>query len=680
MNFRCIYEHGYVRVAACTTRVAIADPPANAEAVLREARACADEGVALAVFPELYLTGYSIEDLLLQDAVLDGVEAAVARVVDGSTDLLPVLVLGAPLRHRNRIYNCAVVVHRGRVLGVAPKSYLPTYREFYERRQLAPGDDERGEIRIGGGDVPFGPNLLFAADDVPGLVMHVEVCEDMWVPVPPSAEAALAGATVLLNLSGSPITVGRAEDRKLMCRSASSRCLAAYVYAAGGQGESTTDLSWDGQTMVYENGLLLAETDRFPDGARHSVADVDLDLLRQERMRMGTFDDNRRTHARRVGEFRRIGFTLDPPKDDLGLRREVERFPFVPSDPDRLNLDCYEAYNIQVVGLQQRLRAIGDPKVVIGVSGGLDSTHALIVAAQAMDRCGRPRSDILAFTLPGFATSGSTKQNAHKLMSSLGVTAEELDIRPTAELMLKEIGHPYGQGEPVYDVTFENVQAGLRTDYLFRIANQRGGIVLGTGDLSELALGWATYGVGDQMSHYNVNGGIPKTFIQHLIRWVISSEQFEDEVGETLVAILDTEISPELVPGDELQSTESKVGPYALQDFTLFYVLRYGLRPSKIGFLAWHAWRDAAAGDWPPGFPEAKRNEYDLPEIRRWLEVFCRRYFAFAQFKRSALPNGPKVSAGGSLSPRGDWRAPSDSSAAAWLRDLERWDAGAWSA
>jgi NAD+ synthase (glutamine-hydrolysing) len=679
MNFRSVYQHGFARVAACTTRIAIADPPANADVVLREARECAEEGAALALFPELNLTGYSIEDLLLQDAVLDGVEAAVARIVEGSADLLPVIVFGAPLRHRNRIYNCAIVVHRGRVLGVVPKSYLPTYREFYERRQLAPGDAERGEIRIAGADVPFGPNLLFAAEDVPGLVVHVEVCEDMWVPVPPSAEAALAGATVLLNLSGSPITVGRAEDRKLMCRSASSRCLAAYVYAAGGQGESTTDLSWDGQTMIHENGVLLAETDRFPDGPRRSVADVDLDLLRLERMRMGTFDDNRRTHLERTGAFRRIPFTLDAPDADLGLRRAVERFPFVPADVERLNLDCYEAYNIQVAGLQQRVRAIGDPKIVIGVSGGLDSTHALIVAAQAMDRCGRPRSDILAFTLPGFATSGSTKENAHRLMRSLGVTAEELDIRPTAELMLKEIGHPYAQGEPVYDVTFENVQAGLRTDYLFRIANQRGGIVLGTGDLSELALGWATYGVGDQMSHYNVNGGIPKTFIQHLIRWVISSEQFEADVGETLAAILDTEISPELVPGDELQSTESNVGPYALQDFTLFYVLRYGMRPSKIGFLAWHAWHDAQAGTWPPGFPDAKRAEYDLPEIRRWLEVFCRRFFAFAQFKRSALPNGPKVSAGGSLSPRVDWRAPSDSTAAAWLRDLERWDAaGAW--
>jgi NAD+ synthase (glutamine-hydrolysing) len=674
MNFRSLYEHGFARVAACTGRIAIADPPANAEVVLRLARECADEGVAVALFPEMNLVGYSIEDLLLQDAVLDGVEAAVATIVERSADLLPVLVFGAPLRHRNRVYNCALVVHRGRVLGVVPKCYPPNYREFYERRQIAPGDRERGgTIRLNGEELPFGVDLLFTADDVPGLVAHVEICEDLWIPVPPSAEGALAGATVLLNLSGSPITVGRAEDRKLLCRAQSSRCLAAYVYAAAGQGESTTDLSWDGQTTIYENGVLLAETDRFPDGDRRAVADVDLDLLRQERMRMGTFDDNRRTHAARTGDFRSIRFTLDPPRDtDLGLRRVVERYPFVPADPDRLDLDCYEAYNIQVSGLQQRLTAIGNPKVVIGVSGGLDSTQALIVAAQAMDRCGRPRSDILAFTLPGFATSGETKQNALRLMGSLGVTAEELDIRPTAELMLKTIGHPYGSGEPVYDVTFENVQAGLRTDYLFRIANQRGGIVLGTGDLSELALGWATYGVGDQMSHYNVNAGIPKTFIQHLIRWVISSRQFEDDVSETLGAILDTEISPELVPGEELQSTESKVGPYALQDFALFYILRYGMRPSKIAFMAWHAWRDRDAGPWPPGFPDAKRIEYGMSDICRWLEVFCRRYFAFAQFKRSALPNGPKVSAGGSLSPRGDWRAPSDSSAAAWLADLER--------
>ncbi|MFC8436213.1 NAD(+) synthase [Streptomyces sp. NPDC057253] len=674
-NFWSIYQHGFARVAACTGHTVIADPPANAEAVLRHARQCAEEGVAVAVFPELGLCGYSIEDLLLQDALLDEVEAALDQVVAGSAELLPVLVVGAPLRHRNRVYNCAVIVHRGRILGVVPKSYPPNYREFYERRQIGDGADERGgSIRVGGTAVPFGVDLLFEAGDVPGLVLHAEICEDMWVPVPPSAEAALAGATVLVNLSGSPITVGRAEDRKLLCRSASSRCLAAYVYAAAGLGESTTDLSWDGQAMVYENGVLLAETERFPQGDEYAVADVDLDLLRQERMRMGTFDENRRIHKARTGDFRTVSFELDPPSGDLGLKRRLERFPFVPADPDRLAQDCYEAYNIQVAGLQQRLAAIGGPKVVIGVSGGLDSTHALIVAARAMDRAGRPRSDILAWTLPGFATSDHTKDNAHKLMSALGVTAAELDITPTARLMLKEMGHPFASGEPVYDVTFENVQAGLRTDYLFRLANQRGGIVLGTGDLSELALGWSTYGVGDQMSHYNVNAGVPKTFIQHLIRWVISSGQFDDETGEILAAILDTEISPELVPGEEMQSTESKIGPYALHDFTLFHVLRYGFRPSKIAFLAWHAWHDADAGEWPPGFPKDKRGAYDLPAIRRWLEVFCKRFFGFAQFKRSAMPNGPKVSAGGSLSPRGDWRAPSDSSAKAWLRELSRFD------
>ena len=672
MGFSSVYRHGFARVAACTQRTALADPAANAENVLRQARACHEDGVAVAVFPELTLSGYSIEDLLLQDPLLDAVEAALATVVEGSRDLLPVLVVGAPLRHLNRIYNAAVVVHRGRILGVAPKSYLPTYREFYERRQLAPGDDQTGETTINGEKVPFGPDLLFAATDVPGLVLHAEVCEDMWVPIPPSAEAALAGATVLVNLSGSPITVGRAEDRRLLVRSASSRCLAAYVYAAAGEGESTTDLSWDGQTLVYENGVLLAETDRFPDGDRRAVADVDLDLLRQERARMGTFDDNRRHHAPQV---RTVEFTLDPPDADLGLRRELERFPFVPSDDARLEQDCYEAYNIQVAGLAQRLSAIGDPKIVIGVSGGLDSTHALIVAAQVMDKAGRPRSDILAFTLPGFATSDHTKGNAWALMRALGVTAAELDIQPTARLMLDEIDHPFADGEPVYDVTFENVQAGLRTDYLFRIANQRGGIVLGTGDLSELALGWSTYGVGDQMSHYNVNGGVPKTLIQHLIRWVITSAEFDDEVGEILQSVLDTEITPELVPAAEdepVQSSEATVGPYALQDFSLFHVLRYGFRPSKIAFLAWHAWSDAERGDWPPGYPHDKRSAYSLNEIRRWLGVFAQRFYSFSQFKRSALPNGPKVSHGGSLSPRGDWRAPSDMAATVWLEEIER--------
>jgi NAD+ synthase (glutamine-hydrolysing) len=675
MDFYSAYRHGFVRVAACTHHTTIADPAANAESVLRLARACHDDAVALAVFPELTLSGYSIEDILLQDALLDAVEEALIEVVAASVVLLPVLVVGAPLRHGHRIYNTAVVIHRGRVLGVVPKSYLPTYREFYERRQVAAGDDQRGVIRLGGAAVPFGPDLLFAAADLPGFVLHVEICEDMFVPVPPSAEAALAGATVLANLSGSPITIGRAEDRALLARSASSRCLAAYIYAAAGEGESTTDLAWDGQTMIWENGLLLAQSERFPRGERRSIADVDLELLRSERLRMGTFDDNRRHHGVTAETFRRVEYQLDPPVGDIGLRREVERFPFVPSDPQRLEQDCYEAYNIQVAGLEQRLRALNYPKLVIGVSGGLDSTHALIVAARAMDREGRPRSDILAFTLPGFATGERTKGNAIRLAAALGVTFEELDIKSTAELMLKEMGHPFSRGEKVYDVTFENVQAGLRTDYLFRLANQRGGIVLGTGDLSELALGWSTYGVGDQMSHYNVNGGVPKTLIQHLIRWVISSHQFDDTVNDVLQSVLDTEITPELIPtgeDEEIQSSEAKVGPYVLQDFSLFQVLRYGFRPSKVAFLAWHAWSDADRGDWPAGFPEDKRPAYSLKEIRHWLQVFAQRFYSFAQFKRSAMPNGPKVSHGGSLSPRGDWRAPSDMSARTWLDEIER--------
>jgi NAD+ synthase (glutamine-hydrolysing) len=675
VDFYSAYRHGFVRVAACTHHTTLADPAANAESVLRMARECHAEGVALAVFPELTLSGYSIEDILLQDGLLEAVERAIDEVVAASRDLLPVLVIGAPLRHRNRIYNTALVIHRGAVLGVVPKSYLPTYREFYERRQLAPGDDVRGNIRIAGAEVPFGPDLLFAASDLPNFVLHVEVCEDMWVPIPPSAEAALAGATVLANLSGSPITIGRADDRKLLARSASSRCLAAYLYAAGGEGESTTDLAWDGQTMIYENGTLLAESERFPKGERRSVADVDTELLRAERIRMGTFDDNRRQYSDRTDGFRRIEFVVDPPAGDIGLVRDVERFPFVPSDPRRLQQDCYEAYSIQVSGLEQRLRALDYPKVVIGVSGGLDSTHALIVAARAMDRENRPRSDILAFTMPGFATGDRTKGNAIALAKALGVTFEELDIRDTAKLMLTEMGHPFARGEQVYDVTFENVQAGLRTDYLFRLANQRGGIVLGTGDLSELALGWSTYGVGDQMSHYNVNGGVPKTLIQHLIRWVIADGQFGNEVNTVLQSVVETEITPELVPvgeDEQIQSSEAKVGPYVLQDFSLYQVLRWGFRPSKVAFLAWHAWRDAELGDWPTDYPLHKRPAYSLKEIRHWLTVFVQRFYSFSQFKRSALPNGPKVSSGGALSPRGDWRAPSDMSARVWLDEIER--------
>ncbi|WP_183095530.1 NAD(+) synthase [Nocardioides stalactiti] len=662
MDFYSAYDQGFVRVAACTVPVALADPATNVARTLEQVRSFHENGVGVAVFPELGLSGYALDDLFLQDTLLDAVRRAIADLVEASADLGPVIVVGAPLADGNRVYNCAVVVHRGRVLGVAPKSYLPNYREFYERRWFAPGDDVRGRtIAVAGQEAPFGPDLIFSATDVPGLHLHVEVCEDMWVPVPPSALAALAGATVLANLSASPVTVGRSEGRRLLVQSASSRCNAAYLYTAAGQGESTTDLSWDGQTMVYECGDLLGETERFPDGPRATIVDVDLDRLRQERLRQGSHDDNRRGFGIESDDFRRIELELAPPLGDIGLLRKVDRFPFVPDDPDRLALDCYEAYNIQVSGLEQRLTAIGgpdfQPKVVIGVSGGLDSTHALIVAAKAMDRLGRPRSDIHAITMPGFATGETTKSYATRLATALGCTFEELDIKPAAEQMLKDLDHPYSEGEETYDVTFENVQAGLRTDYLFRLANHRGGIVLGTGDLSELALGWCTYGVGDQMSHYNVNAGVPKTLIQHLIRWVVGHADFAPEANDVLDEILAQEITPELIPtrpGEKPQATEDTVGPYALQDFTLYHVLRLGYRPRKIAFLAWHAWRDV----------------HDLATVRKWLVVFVRRFFA-SQFKRSALPNGPKVSGGGTMSPRGDWRMPSDASAAAWLAEIE---------
>ncbi|GAB3581197.1 NAD(+) synthase [Calidifontibacter terrae] len=675
-DFLSAYSHGYARIAACTMPTAIADPDTNVRTVIEQVRVAHDKGVAVAIFPELCLSGYAIEDLHLQDVVLDRVLAAIDTLAEATRELRPLVVVGAPLRNGNRLYNCAVILQGGEVVGVAPKSYLPNYREFYEKRHFAAGDEARGgSILLRGKEIPFGPDLLFRATDVPGLVVHAEVCEDMWVPVPPSSMASLAGASVLVNISGSPITVARAQDRHLLCRAQSARCLAVYAYAASGLGESTTDLSWDGMTMVYECGDLLGETERFPDGPRSTVVDIDLDRIRQDRMRDGSIDDNARTHGALTGSFRTIDFTLDPPTGDIGLLRKVDRFPFVPDDESRLAQDCFEAYNIQVSGLMQRLRAIGNPKIVIGVSGGLDSTQALIVAARAMDRMGRPRTDILAYTMPGFATSDHTKSNAYALSEGLGVTFAELDIRPTATQMLKDMGHPFGDGEPVHDVTFENVQAGLRTDYLFRIANKDNGIVLGTGDLSELALGWCTYGVGDQMSHYTVNSGIPKTMIQHLIRWVVGEKLFGDEVGAVLTDIVDQEISPELVPskpGEKMQSTEDKIGPYPLQDFTLFYTLRYGYRPSKIAFLAWNGWHDEKSGEWPAGYPADKQIAYDLATIRSWLEVFIKRFFAFSQFKRSALPNGPKVMAGGSLSPRGDWRAPSDGNAAAWLADLER--------
>jgi NAD+ synthase (glutamine-hydrolysing) len=673
-NFRSIHRHGFVRVAAGTPAASAGDVAANANALIAIAQQAADESADLLVLPELALSSYAIDDLHLQDALLDRVEAELARLIEATAKLSTVLLIGAPIRRGGRLYNTAVVIARGRILGVVPKSFLPNYREYYEKRWFAPGAGLSGlSLQLCGQTVPFGPDLIFAASDLPDFVFHVEICEDYWAPTPPSTAGALAGALILCNLSASNIIIGKARERALLAASQSVRAVAAYAYSASGPGESSTDLAWDGQAMIHELGEIMVESQRFGSMPEVIAADIDVGRLRLERMRMGTFNDAATAAGHPETRFRRIAFDHQPVLADIGLRRTVARFPFVPADPERLDADCYEAFNIQVAALATRMKASRSKKLVIGVSGGLDSTHALIVAAKVCDRLSLPRTAILGYTMPGFGTGEASKGFAWALMTALGITAAELDIRPAARQMLADMGHPFAQGEPAYDVTFENVQAGLRTDYLFRLANQQEGIVIGTGDLSEMALGWCTYGVGDQMSHYAVNSGVPKTLIQFLIRWCVRTGQFDADTNTILTAILAAEISPELVPADadgKVQSTESKIGPYELCDFFLHHIVRLGLAPSKIAFLALHAWQDADAGLWPIEFPADLRNSYDLPTIRRWLESFLFRFFEISQFKRSAIPNGPKVSGGGALSPRGDWRAPSDGSAKLWLDEL----------
>jgi NAD+ synthase (glutamine-hydrolysing) len=676
--FRSIYTHKFIRVAVCTPFVHVADPQFNVQQTLALARRASDFKAAVALFPELGISAYSNEDLFHQDALLDATEAALASLIAESRDLSPALIVGAPLRFEGKLFNCAVTVYRGRALGITPKTYLPNYREFYEKRQFTSGRNAVSrEVMFLGEVVPFGADLIFDATNVEDFSMHVEICEDLWAPIPPSTYAALAGATVLANLSASNITIGKAEYRRLLCQSQSGRCVAAYLYSAAGPGESTTDLAWDGHAIIYENNDLLAESNRFSSEEQIIVADIDIDRLAQDRMRMTSFNDAVGDTVECVRQMRRIGFQFQTPDGEISLIRRVERFPYVPSDPAARDVRCFEAYNIQVHGLMKRLQSAGIERVVIGVSGGLDSTQALIVAAKTMDRLGLPRQNILGYTMPGFATSHTTLANAHSLMRAIGITASEVDIKPSCLQMLRDIGHPFARGEQVYDVTFENVQAGERTSHLFRLANLHNAMVIGTSDLSELALGWTTYGVGDHMSHYNVNASVPKTLIQYLIGWVIATAQFDRETDAVLQSILDTEISPELIPGagnqeGPGQSTEEKIGPYELQDFNLYYISRFGFRPSKVAFMCHSAWSDKARGDWPDVLPVEKRNQYDLATIKKWLDVFLYRFFKTSQFKRSCLPNGPKVGSGGSLSPRGDWRAPSDSEAVVWLDELRR--------
>jgi NAD+ synthase (glutamine-hydrolysing) len=640
--------------------VRVADPHYNTERTLGLARRASDMNAAVALFPELGLSAYSNDDLFHQDAVLDATLQGVERLVEASKALVPIVIVGAPLRLQEKLFNCAIAIYRGRVLGVTPKTYLPNYREFYEKRQFTAGRDAAiREVRLLGERVPFGNDLIYDVANVPGFAIHVEICEDVWVPIPPSTFAAFAGATVLTNLSASNITIGKADYRRSLCASQSAKCLAAYLYSAAGAGESTTDLAWDGHAMIYENGERLAESTRFAADEQLIVADVDLQHLAQERMRTTSFNDSAADHRDRVTAMRHVALEFELPRARISLQRHVERFPYVPSDPAARDDRCAEAYNIQVHGLTKRLTSTGIQKVVIGVSGGLDSTQALIVAVKTMDRLALPRANVLAFSMPGFATTETTRGNAWELMRLLGVTAAEIDIKPSCLQMLKDLGHPFAEGKEVCDRTFENVQAGERTSHLFRLANFHDALVVGTGDLSELALGWCTYGVGDHMSHYNVNAAVPKTLIKHLIRWVVTSHQFDGHTDAILEAILETKISPELIPGGNKdqpsQLTESVIGPFELQDFNLYYISRFGYRPSKVAFMAHHAWQP----------------DYSLGEIKKWLEVFLSRFFQFSQFKRSCLPNAPKVGSGGSLSPRGDWRAPSDAEAAAWLQELD---------
>jgi NAD+ synthase (glutamine-hydrolysing) len=678
-DFFDLHRHGFARVAVAVPRCRVADPAFNAEQSLTLLQQAQQQGAALVLFPELGLSAYTCDDLFHQRALLDGCEAALAHIVTASQGLAAVAVLGLPLRVDHSLFNCAAVVQRGRLLGIVPKTYLPNYGEFYEARQFNPADHAQSrEIRLLGQTVPFGAQLLFEAQDLAHLKFHVEICEDLWVPIPPSSYAALGGATLLLNLSASNVTVGKSAYRHALAASQSARCLAAYLYSSAGQGESTTDLAWDGQSLIYENGQLLAESARFAMGSHLISADVDLERLARERLRQTSFGQSAARHREALAAFRTVPFNLatasaKPARQ--ALQRQVERYPYVPANAALRDERCREVYHIQVQGLTQRLRASGIEKLVIGVSGGLDSTHALLVCASAMDALGLPRTHILGVTLPGFATGTRTLEQALRLMQAVGCQARQIDIRPSCEQMLRDLGHPYAQGKAQYDITFENVQAGERTSHLFRLANFHDALVVGTGDLSELALGWCTYGVGDHMSHYNVNASVPKTLIKHLVRWVAESEQALVPESQVLLDVLDTEISPELVPGDAAgqpgQSTESQIGPYDLHDFFLYYTLRFGFAPSKVAYLAHAAWHDVQLGTWPEG-PHVMRQAYDLATIKRHLRSFVFRFFKTSQFKRTCVPNAPKVGSGGSLSPRGDWRAPSDAEATVWLADVER--------
>ncbi|MBX7103670.1 MAG: NAD(+) synthase [Gemmataceae bacterium] len=659
---------GLVRVAAAVPRLALGDPLANARRSAELLGRAREVGAAVVAFPEMGLTGYTCHDLFHQPTLLRAASAALAEFARLTAEFEGLAVVGLPVLIDSQVFNCAAVVSAGRVLGLVPKSYLPNYKEFYDARYFAPASQARSdEVQLSDlGTVPFGTDLLFDAAGVDGLTVGIEICEDLWAIVPPSSHQAAAGATVLLNLSASNELVGKAAYRRQLVANQSARCLAAYVYAGAGVGESSTDLVFGGHCLVGEAGSILAESPRFAREATLLVADVDIDRLRIDRATITSYGQS--AHYPVGGRpFRRIGFR---PRITLPtkLERAIDPHPFVPRADAELRERCDEVFQIQTAGLARRLEQIGRPPVAIGVSGGLDSTLALLVTCKTFDLLGVGRDRIQALTMPGFGTSGRTRANAIALMRQLGVAAREVDIRPLCMDEYRALGHaPFGiplgsldvdgltarlrdvPPDRRHDLVFENVQARARTQLLMNT-----GFTIGTGDVSELALGWCTYNA-DHMSMYNVNVSVPKTLVKFLVGWV-ADNQFDGDTRATLHDIVGTEISPELLPAGpdgKLQSTESAVGPYELHDFFLFHFLRYGAPPAKILYLASQAKFDRA---------------YEPGEIRKWLTVFLRRFFA-SQYKRSCLPDGPKVGSV-SLSPRGDWRMPSDAAVEAWLADL----------
>jgi NAD+ synthase (glutamine-hydrolysing) len=664
-------HHGFLRVAAACPELRVADCPFNADRTLELLADAEGRGVDLVVFPEMGLTGYTCYDLFHTLPLQRAAEAALAQVVEQSVGVFRgVAVVGLPLAIDGQLFNCAAVIAGGRVLGVIPKTYLPNYKEFYDARYYSPANNAVSrEVCVGGQTIPFGTDLLFTCENLPDFVLGVEICEDLWTPVPPSTLQAMAGATVLANLSASNEAIGKSSYRRQLIGCQSGRCIAGYVYAAAGIGESTTDVVFGGHCVIAENGSILAESPRFRPGSSLLIADLDLDRLRHDRIQTNSFNDSRRDFM--AGrEIRRVRFALSRASRTPALERFIDAHPFVPHDPLTLKDRCDEIFHTQVAGLSRRLSHIHNHGVSIGVSGGLDSTLALLVVCKTMDLLGAPRERIKALTMPGFGTTSRTKTNAHALMRSLRVGVREADIRPMCFEQMKALGHaPFGISldgvtidtltemllhlppERRQDLVFENVQARVRTSLLMNA-----GFVIGTGDLSELALGWCTYNA-DHMSMYNPNASIPKTLVKFLVRWAAENE-FDGDIRRTLLAVVATEISPELLPpsaeGTIAQSTEGTVGPYELVDFFLYHFLRWGAEPEKVLFLASQAKFD---------------KEYTPEEVRNWLRLFLRRFFA-NQFKRSCLPDGPKVGSV-SLSPRGDWRMPSDASARVWLEAIE---------